>query len=56
MYCSDTTFEYLEAGYLEQCAMNMKTSLAGVECPTQVILFTDLNTEILNLTIPTGCC
>lgn len=46
MYCSDTTFEYLEAGYLEQCAMNMKSSLTGVDCPTQVMLFTDLKKTI----------
>lgn len=29
-------FEVLEAGYLEQCAVNLKASLVGTDCPKQV--------------------
>lgn len=28
-------FEVLEAGYLEQCAVNLKSSLVGMDCPKQ---------------------
>lgn len=31
-----SVFEVLEAGYLEQCAVNLKASLVGTDCPKQV--------------------
>lgn len=55
---STAVFEPLEPGYLEKCGMNLKASLAGSDCPTQVRL-SFVNIYILNfrfmLSICLGC-
>lgn len=33
---SESTFKQLEIGYLEKCAINLKSSLLGTDIPTQV--------------------
>lgn len=33
----NSVFEPLEPGYLEKCGTNLKSSLAGTDCPTQVV-------------------
>lgn len=33
---NDSIFEALEAGYLEKCALNLKSTLTSSDCPSQV--------------------
>lgn len=55
----NSTFEALESGYLEKCAINLKSALIGTDCPTQEsvdVLVRSASTELSAALVDEGIC